>query len=50
MDLEIVILNEISQTGKKNLYDIAYMWSLKYDINELTCKIKIDSQTRKQTR
>ena len=35
MYLEIVILNEISQTEKKKSYDIAYMWNLKYDTNEL---------------
>ena len=35
MYLEIVILNEISQTEKKKSYDIAYMWNLKYDKNEL---------------
>ena len=31
MDLEIVILSEVSQTGKDKyqIYDIAYMWNLK---------------------
>ena len=30
MDLEIIILSEVSQTGKKQIsYDIAYMWNLK---------------------
>ena len=29
MDLEIVILSEVSQTEKDKSYDIAYMWNLK---------------------
>ena len=29
MDLEIVILSEISQAEKDVSYDIAYMWNLK---------------------
>ena len=29
MDLEIVILSEVSQTEKEESYDIAYMWNLK---------------------
>ena len=29
MDLEIVILSEVSQTEKEKSYDIAYMWNLK---------------------
>ena len=28
MDLEIVILSEVSQTEKEISYDIAYMWNL----------------------
>ena len=33
MDLEIVILSEVSQT-EKDKYDITYMWNLKHDTNE----------------
>ena len=33
IDLEIIILNEVSL-----LYDITYMWNLKYDTNELIYK------------
>ena len=29
MDLDIVILREVSQTGEHISYDIAYMWNLK---------------------
>ena len=35
MDLEIIILSEVkSQRERQIPYDITYMWSLKYDINE----------------
>ena len=34
MDLEIIILSEISQKEKQILYDITYIWNLKYDTNE----------------
>ena len=40
MDLKIIILSEISQTEKDNFH----MWSIKYDTNKLTDKIKTDSQ------
>ena len=37
MDLENVILSEVSQTEREILYDIPYMWNLKRnDTNELT--------------
>ena len=37
MDLQIVILNEVSQTEGGISYDIYYMWNLKTkDTNELT--------------
>ena len=32
-DLEIIILSQIE---RQTLYDINYMWNLKYDTNELT--------------
>ena len=41
MDLEIIILSEVSQT--KISYDIAYIWHLKYDTDEHICET--DSQT-----
>ena len=45
MDLEIIILSEVSQEEKNKYYDIAYMQNLKYDTNELIYKTEIDSQT-----
>ena len=42
VDLEIVILSEVSQTQKDKLsYDIAYMWNL---TNELSYKTEVESQ------
>ena len=35
-----------SQTVK-DTYDITYMWNLKKDTSELTCRTEIDSQTLK---
>ena len=36
MDLESVILRQVSQTEKEKYYDIPYMWNLKRnDTNEL---------------
>ena len=35
MDVEIIIL---SKREKKILYDVTYMWNLKYDTNELSYK------------
>ena len=43
MDLEIIILSEVSQTGRQ--HDITYMWNLKYDTNELIYKTETDLQT-----
>ena len=34
-----------SDRGKHTSYDIAYMWNLKNDTNELIHKTEIDSQT-----
>ena len=47
MDLESIILSEVSQTEKDKYHDITYMWNLKYDINKLIYKTEIDSQTEK---
>ena len=44
MDLEIIILSEVSQT-EKDKYHITYMWNLKYDTNELIYKTGRDSKT-----
>ena len=46
MDLEIIILNEVSQTERHVSYDITYMWNLqKNDTNELIYKTEMDSET-----
>ena len=46
MDLEIIILSEVSQTEKDKYHDIAYMQSPeKNDTNELIYKAETDSQT-----
>ena len=47
MDLGIAILSEISQKEKDLPYDIAYMWTLKYDTNELIYETETDSQKYK---
>ena len=46
MDPEVIILCVVSQKRQKS-DDIAYMWKLKYDTNELLYKTEIDSQTQK---
>ena len=44
MDLEIVILSEVSQTEKEISYDIAYMLNLKRnDTNECIYETEMDS-------
>ena len=37
MDLEMIILSEVSQKEKDISYDVTYMWSLKYGAYELIC-------------
>ena len=45
---EVIILSEVNQTEKDSIsYDIAYMWNLKNETNELMYKTEIDSQTEK---
>ena len=34
-----------SKSERQPLYDIIYMWNLKYDTNEFIYKTEIDSQT-----
>ena len=46
LDLESVILSEVSQTEKVKYCDIPYMWNLKSnDTNELTSKTETSLQT-----
>ena len=51
MDLEIIILSEVSQTKKDIIcpsYDIPYRWNLtRNDTNELTNKRERESQTQR---
>ena len=49
MQLEIIILSEISQKEREIPYDISYMWNLKYDTNELICQMETDLENRDQT-
>ena len=44
MDLEMIILSE-GKSERQIPYDIAYIWNLKYDTNELIYKRKANSQT-----
>jgi len=43
IDLEIIILNEVSHTEKDKYPIISQMWNLKYDTNEIIYKTEIDS-------
>ena len=48
MDLDSVILSEVSQTEKVKYCDIPYMWNLKSnDTNELTSKTETSLQTQR---
>ena len=42
MDLQGIMLHEISQTERQILYDFTYMWYLKYKRNNKHNKIKTD--------
>ena len=44
MDLEIILLSEVSQTERGKYHDITFMWDLNYDQNELIYEIETDSQ------
>ena len=45
MDIEIIILSEVSQKKRQIPHDITYMWNLKYEIKEPIHEIETDSQT-----
>jgi len=45
MDLESLILSEVSQKEKDKCHMISHMWNLKYGINEPIYKTETDSQT-----
>jgi len=44
MDLENIILSEVSQKERQTLCDVTCVLNLKYDTNELTYKAETDSQ------
>ena len=43
IDLEIIVLSEVSQIEKEKSHDIAYIWTLKSDTSELIDKTEVDS-------
>ena len=43
MQLEMIILNGVSQKEKDKCHMISHMWNLKYSTNELIYKIEISS-------
>ena len=45
MDLDIIILSEISLTERDKYHMISHMWNLKYDTNEHTYERETDSYT-----
>ena len=45
MDLEIILLSEVSQTEKGKYHMISHIWNLKNDTNEPTYKTEMDSQS-----
>ena len=45
MQLEIITLSEMSEKERQILYDITYIWNLKYGRNEPIYKTETDSQT-----
>ena len=48
MDLEIIILSEVSQTDKEKCHMISHICGIqKNDINELIYKTETDAQTQK---
>ena len=49
MDLEIIILSEVSQTEKDKYGMITRVWNLSYDTKEYVNRTETDSQTWGQT-
>ena len=49
MELEIIILSK-SERERQILYDITYMWNLKYDTDELVHKTETDLQRENRLR
>ena len=45
MDLEGIMLSEVTETVTDKYHDTIYMWNLNYDTNELTYKTESVSQT-----
>ena len=45
MDLEFIILNDISKREIQIPYYITYMWNLKYNTNKHIYRTETDSQT-----
>ena len=43
MQLEIITLSEMSEKERQILYDITYIWNLKYGRNEPIYKTETDS-------
>ena len=43
MQLEIIMLSEVSQKEKDKYHGITYMWDLKYGTNEPVYKTEADS-------
>ena len=47
MDLETIMLSEVSQTMRLTSNAITYMWNVRKGHNELLCRTDTDSQTLK---
>ena len=45
IQLEIIILSEVSQKEKDKHHEISHRWNLKYNTNEHIYKTETDSQT-----
>ena len=45
MQLEIIILNGVSQKEKDKCHMISHMWNLKYDTNESIYETETESET-----
>ena len=43
MALEMIVLSEANQKERQILYDITYMWNLKYDTKEFIYEKEVDS-------